>query len=922
VPEDCNGNGTEDALDVHFGFDSARAEDLDGRAVAADLNGDQLADLAGPGVFVLFNRGDGSFGEPARYDVAHEEFALVAADFDGDGASDLASAGKEAAASSIILLRNLGDGTFAEPRRSPFGLFAGELAALLAVDLNGDGNTDLVVNSFGPFPTYPADLTILLNRGDGTFDEGSHLLVAASFLTAGDFDDNGRADLAMLPQESSRSLLVLWDPGNPRGAGSDLVSYPVGAEPGYLVAGDWNGDQRLDLALATFDIDLADQGTVILLFNTGAREFEQTGIPDLGDAASLTAADLDGNGQTDLLVPAYRHGSFWILKNYADEGFDATHFPVGPVVSRLEPVDLNGDGRTDLAAAGFGILSVFLGQEDGGFLHREDAYLTCGDVSQGSETVFTDLSADGRPDVLTLSGRATCVLLNLGDGSFPAAYRYGVGVGAEFMTAADLDGDGKPEVVTANRTAGDLSILWNDGSAKFQATRHAVGTEPSSMVVADLNGDGKSDLATANFGSRDVSVLINAGGGVLATAKTHAVGGPPLAFASADFDADGKSDLITANHLAGTVTVLLNRSADFSARDHVVGDHPLSLALADLDGDGTVDVATGNFNSGNVSVLWSDGSGGFGPAAGLETGARPVSLAALDLDGDGKSDLAAANFGSSDMSVFIQMGMRRFESLPRRSLATPPQLMLAGNLDWDSAPDLVSVNRDSGSIEVLFNQGDGSFGESWTHDAARDGWDSMVAADLDASGRLDLVGSVWYGGGVVVFLNLGDRSFRKRASTHEPSGSSRRGSVVTAADLDADGDLDMAYASDHELIIFKNQLSLPHSFDGNGNGVPDECEHVPFHRGDANRDGRNDVSDAIFALAFLFTGGEEPGCLEAADTNNDGAFNISDPISLFNHLFLGGEAPPAPGPAPSPCGPDPDGTGSNRSLGCAVYDAC
>jgi hypothetical protein len=76
-----------------------------------------------------------------------------------------------------------------------------------------------------------------------------------------------------------------------------------------------------------------------------------------------------------------------------------------------------------------------------------------------------------------------------------------------------------------------------------------------------------------------------------------------------------------------------------------------------------------------------------------------------------------------------------------------------------------------------------------------------------------------------------------------------------------------------------------------------------FRRGDANGDGRVDISDTIFGLNFQFRGGPAPGCDDAADANDDGRIDISDTIFGLNFQFRGGSAPPPPGP--TICGADP-----------------
>lgn len=83
-----------------------------------------------------------------------------------------------------------------------------------------------------------------------------------------------------------------------------------------------------------------------------------------------------------------------------------------------------------------------------------------------------------------------------------------------------------------------------------------------------------------------------------------------------------------------------------------------------------------------------------------------------------------------------------------------------------------------------------------------------------------------------------------------------------------------------------------------------------FFRGDSNRDGELDLSDAVYSLDFLFTGGPRPLCMDAADSNDDGKVDISDPIYALSHLFLGGPALPQPFPDP---GRDPT---PDDPLGC------
>lgn len=99
-------------------------------------------------------------------------------------------------------------------------------------------------------------------------------------------------------------------------------------------------------------------------------------------------------------------------------------------------------------------------------------------------------------------------------------------------------------------------------------------------------------------------------------------------------------------------------------------------------------------------------------------------------------------------------------------------------------------------------------------------------------------------------------------------------------------------------------------------GAYEMClSEIPFRRGDVNADGTVDLSDAIFALSYLFLGGDAPDCLETADANDGGGIDLSDAVYLLNFLFLNGPDPRPPFPA---CGLDV----TPARLHCLAYAPC
>ena len=86
-------------------------------------------------------------------------------------------------------------------------------------------------------------------------------------------------------------------------------------------------------------------------------------------------------------------------------------------------------------------------------------------------------------------------------------------------------------------------------------------------------------------------------------------------------------------------------------------------------------------------------------------------------------------------------------------------------------------------------------------------------------------------------------------------------------------------------------------------------------RGDADADGSNNISDPVYLLAFLFSGGATPTCLKSADSNDSGALEISDAIFQLTFLFAGGDDPPSPS---GECGID----GTPDELTCDAFAPC
>jgi hypothetical protein len=502
-----------------------------------------------------------------------------------------------------------------------------------------------------------------------------------------------------------------------------------------------------------------------------------------------------------------------------------------------------------------------------------------------------------------------------GTGNFGPRSDYDASDAPNAVFAADLDADGDIDLATSNGISDDISVLLNNGDATFAThSEYPAGDCPRWISAADLDADGDIDLATANSLSDNVSVLLNNDNATFAAHVDYSAGDKSRFIFAADLDSDGDIDLVTANENSDNVSVLLNNgNATFAARvNYSVGDGPYSVFAADLDGDGDIDLATANRYSDNVSVLMNNGDGTFAAKVDYTVGEGPKSVFAADLDGDGDIDLVITNKDSVEK-----------DSL---DLATA---------DEESA-EPATANKDTDNISVLLNEGDGTFAEHVDYPVTEGlAPRAVFAADLDGDGDIDLavisLNKTVYEHYVSVLLNNGDAIFGP------PSDYLNDLSVsVFAADLDADGDLDLVSAIDvsDKVSVFLNgippyepsnpdphhtetDVDIDHDLSWTG-GDPDPGDIVTYdvyfgesssppqvetdwpsesydpgtlnyettyHWSIVSRDNHGETTTGPI---WYFTTASE---YIRGDANGSGSVDLADAVFIVNWLFIGGPPP-------------------------------
>ncbi|MGB0384626.1 MAG: FG-GAP-like repeat-containing protein [Ardenticatenaceae bacterium] len=684
---------------------------------------------------------------------------------------------------------------------------------------------------------------------DGDFDE------AADVHTA---DIDGDGDLDIVGTALYADDVAWWE--NTAGDGSAWTK--------RIVDGNFDGALRVVAADVDSDGDMDILGTAWYAHDIawwanngdGTSWTKYTLNANFTHAYEVHAADVDADGDMDVLGAASGQQNVTWWENINGVGTSWTERTIDGNFSRAASVvaaDMDGDGDMDAVGASYGLDDISWWENTNRAGTSWTEHLVEGNFERPYSVVAADVDGDGDMDVLgaatganeitwweNTNGLGTTWSEHLVDGAFGSAYD---------VQAADLDSDGDLDVLGAATGADDITWWENstgDGTTWVEHVVDGAFDHARAVYAGDVDGDGDLDLLGAIRSDDEIAWWENETifhETIHPTAHDVAVNfDVTSALVAGDVDGDSDLDLLGADYLTDEIIWLENKLGSWS--QHTVigafnGAH--SVYPADINGDGALDVVGAAQLADDITWWEGDGTpadGGWTEHAVASSFDGASLVIAADLNGDGDLDILAAADEDDDLKWWENTageGSSWTEGTLDGAFAGAKSLYAA---DLDGDGDLDVLGASSSADQIAWWKNTGGDGSSWSKQlvsASFDGAYAAIPADVDADGDLDIVGAARDADTITWWENVNSGT---TWTPHTVSTTFDGATWVDAADIDRDGDLDLLAAAydDDEITWWENTLAdgstwvrhtLETSFDG--------ARWVMAH--DVNRDGKMDV---------------------------------------------------------------------------------
>lgn len=595
-----------------------------------------------------------------------------------------------------------------------------EISSMQAGDFNSDGKIDLA------FHGNPGELVVLLNQGKAKFGEPRKISIGEALpngnsLTVGDFNHDGKDDLALLSAEEVTFLFQL--PGGGLGD-PERVSHTA-PNPVLIKGVDLDGDARQDLLIwaigddSPFRVRFAVEGGKL-----GPELRLKTEMP-----RAIAFGDYDRKKGKDFFVIENQSGRARVLRladaaGASDEEVGRLMFyayPQGSSRGRSIAVgDIDGDKRADvvLTDPANSQSVVFLqGAKAGEGLSMGKAFPG---LVGGKTVKIADFDGDGRGEVVVLSDQEKQIGKSVYKDdrlSFPSA----LPITGEpvMMEAADLDGDKKPELLYITREKAKegpdtylLRAMKLNDKGEFQTYKwgdvetvalKGVTGNPAGLTVLDANQDGLADLLV--FNAYGPPLLLT---GVAGKAPVIMANLGPLAKVTSSSisitDLDGPAIIAAQNNFARKLT--LDKSGAWGVADQYNSGQTSARIQAataiDMNGDGVKEIALLDERSKSLLFL-SKKDGAYRPSGRLTIGAIDFQgLFVADFDGDGRDDLLLS--GGNKFGVILTgkkaLELKRIAEYETSREDSRFADLIVGDLNADGRNEVVIMDTGRQFIEI------------------------------------------------------------------------------------------------------------------------------------------------------------------------------------------------------------------------------
>ncbi len=706
------------------------------------------------------------------------------------------------------------------------------------VDLDGDGRADIEVYEIGRgyaatgIATGPDGFRILslaaasdlavagglvnrtvLERGKATYDPA---------------DQSVRLDqpLDPVPERTLRWRLARTVP---------VIGTPGGTDGVFVWSSEDAGQGSVRLRAVAFDGDRGPQSpssTSITIRSTLDTAPVLLSGPSKTNPNSLLAADLDLDGDLDLVTANSGTGESGITLFFQGSARSFTptllQHPLIETPFSIAAADLDQDGDLDLISTDItaGNVTIFP-QTSPGVFCPDPIVLSNPEVEFPRHTIAADLDGDGDLDLAVLELTRIAVFFQISPGMFDDANPLLLEVDSlsfgQKLLAADLDQDGDLDLAVNGQRdpccRNVVTVIFQTMPGRFDTIDPVVLQQPraivttTDLIAADLDQDGDLDLVAVGFdppaeNRSSLSLFFQTAPGTFDPDPTVLVDpdfeiNRPLSVIAADVDRDGDLDLVAGDGIATKLIIHFQTSPGqfdvFPSSIDVPNLTGGQVTAADLDADGHVDLAA-ILNTGELALYFQTSPGSFDPEPSvLESPALngPISATAADLDQDGDLDLVSANVGSGNLTIFSQTSPGIFDA---SSVLEDPFLdgvnsLATADLDQDGDLDLVSSSVSTNSLALFFQTSPGIFGDATVLSAGfLQNAFQVITADMDGDGDVDLVASaqnrISGSRNLSIIFQSSPGTFDLEDRIVIPThGTSPR--VVTAADLDQDGNTDL-----------------------------------------------------------------------------------------------------------------------------------